>query len=195
MLENNNGQDRHDCQLTALLPNSPEKVDAGVVVDLAELCTPGELRLAELGAVRSAHRGRRRFLDVLAPSISPTTSAPAATGDSGEGADGAVHPLGLAQAILQETIERVLGSIGAAAIALGDATNSHAVEDGVGLVGLTAEDVARHDRGCGQRGCAAEKCSPGRSVVDSVLRHVLSSNSEYSSARSWGGPQKRTAAW
>src|SRR5207249_2968693 len=54
----------------------------------------------------------------------------------------------------------------------GDGTDSDTVEDGVRLVAGSAEDAARQDRGCGQDSGAAEKCSPGRSVVDGVLRQV-----------------------
>ena len=46
-----------------------------------------------------------------APPRRPRSRA-AATRNSGEGADGAVHQLRLAQAILQEALERVLGGIG-----------------------------------------------------------------------------------
>src|SRR5437588_52399 len=112
----------------------------------------------------------------LKPTYSPTrisgSTSSAAAGSSGEAAEGAVPQLGLAQAILQETLERVLGGIRPAAIAIGDATDSDAVEAGVGLVGRIAEGAARQDRGCRQSGRAAEKCSPGCSVVDGVLRHV-----------------------
>ena len=147
-------------------------VDAGVVVHLAQLLALGKLRLAQLGAVGIAHRGRCRLLGVVARAAAPATSAPAAASNPRERADGSVHQLRLAQAILQEALERVLGGVHAAAIAVGDAADSHAAQDGVGLGSNGAEDAARHDRARCQGGCAAEKCPPCREMIDEVLRHV-----------------------
>ena len=120
---------------------------------LRSLGALGQLRLA----LFVSRRGR------LLPR-SPATAA----GHSGIGPDGPVHHLDLAEPILDEGLERILGRIDLAAIAVGDAPDPHAVEDGVGLVQFGTQNAPRH------HGARGEGCRPAeeRSPVYRVFSHV-----------------------
>jgi len=125
---------------------------------------PGQLRLA-LGIGRV---GR------LIPGGAAATAASAA--QAGVRDDWPVHQLHLAEPVLDQGLERILGRIDGAAVAVTNAPDPHPVDDGVGFAwrglslgrGLTSHDMTRHDRAGRNGGRAAEKRTPGYQWVARV---------------------------
>jgi len=68
------------------------------------------------------------------------------------------HELGLAQAVIQQRLERLLGRLGHAAVAVGDAADAYAIEDGVGLVSGGGE-TRKCEAGGGE--CGAKEGAAG----------------------------------
>src|SRR6185312_12922519 len=86
-------------------------IDARVVVHLAQLGAPGQLSLA-------------LFLGRLGLLLSGTSAT--AASHAGEGPDRSVHHLDLAEPILDEGLEGILGRRDLAAVAVSDAPDPHA---------------------------------------------------------------------
>ena len=83
---------------------------------------------------------------------------------AGVGNDRSIHQLRFAEAILDQGLQRLLGGIDAAAIAVGDAPNADAVNDGIGLADgrgspdtVSRPEVWGHNGKSGQGGCAGKK--------------------------------------
>ena len=115
-------------------------VHAGVVVHLPQLAALGELRLPLLGALGVGGRLGRRLLRRLLPRPTPRRPPPRRRRrhrrrrDPGVLPDRPVHQLRFAEPVLHQRRERLLGGVDtAAAIAVGDAADVDAVEDGIGL--------------------------------------------------------------
>ena len=72
------------------------------------------------------------------------------------------HELGLAEAVIEQRLESLLGCLRHVAVAVGDAANAHAVEDGVGLVG--GRSATRKGEAGGGGDCGAKKSTAGKRV-------------------------------
>ena len=103
-------------------------VDSGIIVHFTEIAAFGELRLPfSVGGFRGG------FARIT--TTSPSGPAPA-TADAGIRANGTVHQFDFTESILQQRVQCLLGGVDvAAAIAVCDAADADAVDDGIGLAG------------------------------------------------------------
>src|SRR6185503_19551322 len=101
------------------------------------------------------------------------TSA-SSTGDTCIRTNRSVHQFRFTEAILQKTVQRVLSRIDAAPIAVGDATNAHAVEHGVWLCFICPKVHTRQDRLGRKTSGAAEDDSPRQQSLMVVPHHLRS---------------------
>ena len=133
-------------------------IDARVVVHLAQLPALGQLRFA-LCIGRRRRRGRQLHWRILVLAL-----ASGAAVDAGIKLDHSAHQLSLTDSVVEQCLERFLGRVSHAAIAVGDAADAHAVEDGVGFGGGGQGAPRQGETGRSSSRAAEKRATGGESV-------------------------------